>query len=174
MKVTLFGLAGTGTSSTGKAVADKLGLEFLSTGNMFRAQAKELGLTINELDKLSLTDPVYDKMLDQKIADYGKNNDNFIIESRMAWFFVPDSIKIKLHCDFDTRLARVASRDNVSLDDARRLTLEREDAIFDRYARYYGVTDCQADVNFDLVIENTNLPFSEVVDRVIDFIGQQR
>ncbi len=173
MKITLFGLAGTGTSSTGKAVADKLGLEFLSTGNMFRAQAKELGLTINELDKLSLTDPVYDKMLDQKIADYGKNNDNFIIESRMAWFFVPDSIKIKLTCDFDTRLARVASRDNVSLDDARHLTLEREDAIFDRYNRYYGVADCQKDDNFDVVIDNTNLAFPEVVSQVIDFVSKQ-
>ena len=173
MKITLFGLAGTGTSSTGKAVADKLGLEFLSTGNMFRAQAKDLGLTVNELDQKCLTDPVYDKMLDQKIADYGKNNDNFIIESRMAWFFVPDSIKIKLTCDFDTRLGRVANRDNVSLYDARHLTLEREDAIFDRYARYYGVSDFQKDDNFDVMIDNTNLAFAEVVGRVIDFVSKQ-
>lgn len=174
MKITLFGLAGTGTTTTGREIATRLNLEFLSTGNMFRAQAAELGLSINELDKLSQVDPKYDRMLDERIADYGRTHDNFLIESRMAWHFIPDSIKIKLFCDFDTRIARVAARDVMSVEEAHRLTVEREQAIFDRYDRYYGVVDCNNDANFDLVIDTTSAPFELVTKQIIDFISKAR
>jgi len=94
-KITIFGLAGTGTTSAGKMLAEKLGYQFVSSGNMFRDMANENGMTLNEFEEATNKDSKYDDALDQKIKEFGEKNDNFIVESRLAWHFIPDSLKIK-------------------------------------------------------------------------------
>jgi cytidylate kinase len=42
MKITIFGLAGSGTSTIGKLLCEKLGYKFMSSGNIMRSWAKEL------------------------------------------------------------------------------------------------------------------------------------
>jgi len=56
MKITITGLAGVGTSTTGKLLAQKLGCEFMSGGNIFRSYADELDISLNELETKALTD----------------------------------------------------------------------------------------------------------------------
>ena len=55
-------------------------------------------------------DPKYDRAIEDEIKMYGKNN-NFVLESRLGWYSIPDSFKIKITCDFDKRVKRVAERD---------------------------------------------------------------
>ncbi|OGF83055.1 hypothetical protein A3B18_02590 [Candidatus Giovannonibacteria bacterium RIFCSPLOWO2_01_FULL_46_13] len=168
-KITIFGLAGTGTSSTGKMLAEKLGYTFMSSGNMFRKMAEETNHTLKELEELSKKESKYDIELDQKIKKFGEENNNFIVESRLAWYFIPDSLKIKLTCDFDARIERIANREGISAQEAKEHTIHREEAIFERYARYYGITDFSDD-KFDLVINNTDIPLSGVVEKIENFI----
>ena len=48
-KITLSGFAGTGKSTVGKMIQEKLNFEFISIGNYTRNYAKETyGMTINE------------------------------------------------------------------------------------------------------------------------------
>ncbi len=126
VKVTIFGLAATGKSTVSKIVCNDLNLEYMSTGNMFRATAAEKGLSVYEFDSLCKSDSKYDLELDNSVKIYGENNDNFIFESRLAWYFIPDSIKIKLDCDLDVRINRVIERDGGDFEESKRLTLQRE------------------------------------------------
>jgi len=170
MKITIFGLAGTGTTTVGKILAKNLDYEFLSTGNMFRQQAEEMKISLNELEKLGQLDSKYDLALDQKVKTYGEANDNFIFDSRLAWYFIPDSIKIKLACDYDARLERIMSRENKDKKLVEQETEDRLQKINDRYKRYYDIDDYASDTNFDMIIDTTNILAHEVASRVEGYL----
>jgi len=172
-KITIFGLAGTGTSSVGKLLAEKLGYSFVSTGNIFRKKASDLGLSLQKFEELARTDPKYDKELDEEIVAFGKANDNFVVESRLAWFFIPDSVKIKLDCDFDERVRRVSARDGVAFEEGKRLTLIREPADNKRYQEIYGITDIDSEKNFDFTIDTTSIPVREVVEKIVAYLNSR-
>ncbi len=164
MKITIFGLAGTGKTTAGKSLAEMLGYEYKSSGNMFRELAQSKGMTVNELDKASLTTDEYDKWLDEHVESYGKENDNFVFESRLAWHFIPDSFKIRLYCDFDERVQRIAGRENKNIEIAKSETLDREEHIFERYKNYYKIENIDSPENFDLNINTTNTSPKRVLE----------
>jgi cytidylate kinase len=170
-KITIFGLAGTGTSSVGKRLASELSYTYFSSGQLFRQKAESLGMDLYSFDALVKTRPEYDRDLDQTIASFGKTHDNFIVESRLAWYFIPDSIKIKLTCDFDERVRRVARRDNVTFDYARDKTLQREADGVERYAKAYGITDFAPDKIFELVIDSTHTPVKDIVAHIQQYLS---
>ncbi len=170
MKVTIFGLAGTGTSTVGKALAAKLDYKFLSAGDIFRKRASELGLTLPEFHNLAVNDPSVDKECDDEIKSFGENNDNFVVESRLAWHFIPDSIKIKLNTDFDTRISRVAERDWLLFKIAKEHILSREKADNERYQKFYGIHNMEEDEHFDLVIDTSTITPPQIVERIESFL----
>src|SRR3990167_6197859 len=169
-KITIFGLAGTGTTSAGKILASKLGYQFVSSGNMFREMAKENEMTLNEFEEATNRDEKFDNELDQKIKEFGEKNDNFIVESRLAWHFIPESIKVKLICDFDERIKRVATRDKISFKEAREHNEFRDKKIAERYSKYYGIKNFD-DKNFDLVIDTTSIAIPDVVGKISNFLA---
>jgi CMP/dCMP kinase len=172
-KITIFRLAGTGTSSIGRELARQLNYQFLSTGDMFRAKALSLGLSLYEFDKVCVADPSYDRALDEELELYGQENDNFVVESRLAWHFIPDSIKIKIACDFTVRVGRVAKRDGVTFEEARDLTLVREEDGRARYQVNYGIANFGDDNHFDLVVDSTETTVEQVVALICEFIDQR-
>lgn len=169
-KITLFGLAGTGTSSTGKFLAERLGYKFISSGNMFRARAKDLGLSLPEFGSLCENEPEHDKALDQEIKYIGETTDNFVVESRLAWYFIPDSIKIKFTCDFEERSKRLASRDGGTVEEAGEAAKIREQSEVSRYENYYGLKNVGADEDFDLIIDTTSTPTTEIVEQILTYL----
>jgi CMP/dCMP kinase len=172
MKVTIFGLAGVGTSSVGKAVAHNLNYDFRSSGDMFRAKATELGLSLNDFEDKAKKENIFDLELDRMVAEYGRTHDNFVFESRLAWYFIPDSVKIKLACQFDERIRRIAGRDNLSIEEAKKQTVSREAAIAERYKNYYQLSDFSADKNFDVIIDTTFTSLSKVIEEVTEYLQE--
>ncbi len=169
-KITLFGLAGTGTSSMGKILAKRLGYTFMSTGNIFRAKAESLGLSLHQFEELCNENPEHDRALDQEVKNFGENNNNFVIESRLAWYFIPDSTKIKLHCDFPERIGRVAKRDAVTIEEAEKLTTARESFGAQRYKEFYNISDFAPDSAFDISIDTTTTPIEKVAERILNYL----
>ncbi len=96
-----------------------------------------------------------------------------MIESRLAWYFIPDSVKIKLHCDFVERIKRVAKRDGVSIDDAQGLTLAREAFGAQRYKDFYNIHDFAPDSAFDLCIDTTTTPIEKVMERIQSYLEEK-
>lgn len=161
-------MAGVGKGTTAKLLAEKLGWEALSGGDAFRAMAKEEGMTLQEFEEVSKTDERFDIKLDKWIEDYGKKNENFVFESRLAWHFIPDSFKIKLVCEDDERFRRIQEREEKSIERIKEETEHREQAIRERYEKYYRLTNWSDDANFDLIVDTTHTPPDGVVQKILD------
>lgn len=170
-KITIFGLAGVGTSTVGKALAERLGYKFVSSGGIFRKKAADMGLELHKLQALAEKDDKFDKELDKEIEKFGKENDDFVVESRLAWFFIPDSIKIKLFCEFNERVRRVAERDKIPVAEAGKRVASRENTDSLRYKNFYGINDINDDGHFDLVIDTNAITPQEIVNRIAVFMG---
>ena len=174
MKITIFGNPGTGKSTVGKLLASQLGLEFNSSGNMFRGMAAELGITVEELDVRSQHDSQYDNKLDKMVAEYGKTHDNFIFESRMAWHFIPDSIKLALVCEENEAARRVAEREGISQERAKENNSLRLATYAKRYPVHYpGVHYPPTAEDFDLTIDATTISPDEIVEQIIAFLKEK-
>ncbi len=170
-KITIFGLAGSGKTTVGKIISEKLNYEFMSTGNIFRQMAKDNNMELNEFEDFTKGDEKYDRELDEvRVTEYGKNNKDFVMESRLAWHFIPDSIKIRLHCDDAERMRRVAERENKTIEKAKEETEHRENTIFEKYKTLYDIDDINDPNNFDLNINTTHNDASKVSEMILEFV----
>lgn len=167
-KITIFGLAGTGTTTAAKEVCKILNYDFIYAGGIFREKAKSLGLDLYQFEQLVSRDPSYDRELDADMAKYGREHDNFIADGWLAWYFIPDSFKIKLTCGQETRLKRIVKRDGVSYEEAKAKTEFRESEHLIRYKEVYGIDNYYIDDRyFDLVIDTTDNPPERVAEQII-------
>lgn len=166
-KITIYGLAGTGKSSVARLLAEKLHIPNISIGGLIREKAKELGVTLAEFKEMRKKDPEYDFYADKYIQEYGKTHDDFVVESRLSWYFVPDSFKVKLACDFDERIRRISKRDGKSIEEQEKITLYREKTDADLYMNLYGIEDMNTDDHFDLILNSTSMGEEEIADKII-------
>lgn len=175
MKITIFGMAGTGTSSTGKMLAEKLNYPFISGGDIARMTAEELGMTLNQIDMLSKTEKKYDLMRDERLREFGNTNPNFVMDARLGWYNVPDSLKIKLFCSNEVRIKRIMIRENKSIEQVTKETIEREGAIRERFKAYYDLDfDYETrDEVFDLVIDTGLHNLEEVIKLSLELVASK-
>ena len=152
-KITISGLVGSGTSSLAKALGN-FGFEYKSTGDFFKALASENKMTPADFADYCKAHPKYDRMVDEETARYGRSHDSFALDSRLAWHFIPDSLKVKLYCDLNTRAARILSREGGNIETIREDTKRRDESDRLRYLELYGIEDFNADENFDLVLDS--------------------
>ena len=175
MKITIFGLAGTGTSTIGKLLAKKLNYKFKSSGNMIREIAKQRNQTIYEFEKEIISDSnfKFDIQLDNKIEEFGRNNKEFILESRLAWHFIPDSFKIKLTCDKEESYKRITKRENIPINKAKKKTIQRANGIIERYSKVYPhIQFPPQDEKFNIIIDTTKISPEEIVSKIMQKINQ--
>ena len=173
MKITIFGLAWSWTSTSWKNLSEALGYTFMSSWNIMRDWAKEAWYeTLYEFeDKKAKLDKNFDLKLDQKVKEYWENNDDFIFESRLAWSFIPDSFKIYLHCDESERYRRIHNREWWDLNEIINLNTKRESELITRYKEVYPDIDFPPkEDTFDLFIDWTNLSKEEVLNLILEKI----
>ncbi len=175
--ITICGMLGSGKSTAAKRVAAALGFPHYSAGDFMRAMAAERGVTIVELNVLAENDPAVDKEIDAKQKAFMDANDNFVIDSRIGWFFAPDSFKVFLDLDLDTAGERIfgdiqakkAERKeemSESLEAVKTRLAERLASEKERYNKYYDIENYQDAKHFDLVID-TKANGIEDVERLI-------
>lgn len=180
MKITLGGLGGTGTSTVGRMLAQELGYEFMSGGNMFRQAAAEHGMTMEEFDAYSKENPDVrvDELLDEKMKKYGQEHDNFVLESKLGWWQVPDSLKILFVADLDERARRIMgdtddNRKAYVKDDfetTKRKTVERNEVHRLRIKEMYGIEDMFDPIHYDEVVDTTKGDQQKVLQDVLEIV----
>jgi cytidylate kinase len=141
MLITVSGPPGSGKSTTAADLAEAFDLEHVSGGDIFRALAAERDLSPVEFNELAEEDPQIDRDLDRRLYDIAAERDDVVLESRLAGWLAGDAADFRLWLDapVDVRAARIADREEKSVETARTETLRRETSEAKRYREYYDI-----------------------------------
>src|SRR3989344_1182249 len=93
--ITICGLPGSGKSSTATGVANELGYKHFSSGDLFRTIARERGVSIEQINKTAELEQEIDHAVDERLRQM-VNDDQLVIDSRMAFHWMPKSFKVFL------------------------------------------------------------------------------
>lgn len=176
MIITISGAGGSGKSTIAKKLAEKLGWSRYYIGGIRREKAKKRGMTLAEYNKLGETDPSTDIEVDEYQKKLGEKKDNFIMEGRTSWYFIPNSFKIYLDVDEKEGAKRVFKElrgKHKRNEDKKLNTFEnvlkslraRKKSDIKRYKKYYNINAYDVK-NYDYILNTTNLNKNEVFKTV--------
>ncbi len=175
MIISFSGAPGAGKTTVAKKLAKKLDFPRYYIGGLRRQKAKEKGMTLEEYNKLGEVDPSTDLEVDKYQEELGKKEDDFIIEGRTSWYFIPHSLKIYLDVDPDVGAIRIKNdlKENndrneggvKSLEEVKKGIKERMRSDRKRYEKYFGI-DVYNRENYDIVIDTTRISPEEVFEKV--------
>ena len=148
-----------------------------------REMAMEKGMTLMELNTFSETDGgKVDAILDERQKKLGQERDNFIIDARLAWHFIPQSFKVYLTVDEMVGASRIVGDSSnplrhstdvhASIEEAMNTTRARRESESKRYLSLYQVDNHDLS-HYDLVIDTTNTTPTEVVQKILDAMTQK-
>jgi predicted cytidylate kinase len=158
--ITIAGSLGSGKSSTAKAVASTLGFRHFSSGDLFRQLAVARGESIEAMNISAEVQRDIDLKVDSLLQEMYRTDEKLVIDSRMAWHWMPLSFKVFLVVDPDTAAERIfshlqeegrMSEDATSVQEVRKSIDRRFASEQKRYAALYGVNATDP-LNFDVVI----------------------
>ncbi len=179
MIISLSGNQGSGKSTLAQKLAVALGWKRYYIGGLRREAAQRRGLTLAEYNQLGETDPQTDLEVDEYQKKLGETEDNFIIEGRTSWYFIPHSLKIFLKVDELEGARRILEeqrqgedKNMSSLEDVLASVRKRQESDHKRYQKYFGI-DAYNPANFDYIIDTTKLSEQEVFDEVYRIIKER-
>lgn len=178
MIITISGTPGSGKSTVAKAIAKELNLQHYSAGDFMREMAESQGISLMELTRQAGKDVSIDKEIDDRTKHLALKDD-FVIDSRLAFHFIPKAVKIFLKADL-TVAAQRTWKDITSQKRHTEQQLKSEKEVYDsivkrqqseikRFKDYYGVDFLNAK-NYNLVLDTTNLTIEESIKKVLEFV----
>ena len=173
--ITISGAPGSGKSAVAEELARRLSLRHYSIGDLRRRIARERGMTIDEYNRLGETTDETDREPDEYQARLGRDEDGFVIDSRLGFHFIPHSFKVRLDVEERVGAERIlgaqrsdaqAERPRESLEAILRANQQREESDRSRYQMYYGIT-YEDDDQYDLILDTTDKSIAKVVDCIV-------
>ena len=164
--ITLGGLPGSGKSTIKRMLAEHFGYTMFSTGDFVREMAADRNMTLEEFNELVLHDRSIDEHIDERLMQIEAHGDHYVIDSHLAYHFVPSGFSVFLHVTNETSAMRIfndaqsptrqKSGDVMStLEEALERTQKRINNHTERYLQHYGINPYD-ETHYDLVI-NTEL-----------------
>jgi len=176
MIITITGYPGSGKSTLGKGIAKALGLKHYSAGDFWREIAKEKGLTPTELNRLAEKDKSIDRMVDERTVQLAKKERDFVMDSRLAWHFIPNSLKIFVKVDLKKAAARVFKdmrqdeKEHSSLQKTFENLVKRKSLEVERWKTVYDL-DYLDEKNYDIVVDTSGSGIEETREKVLKEIS---
>jgi CMP/dCMP kinase len=168
--VTIGGPPGSGKSTAGRLVAERLRLGYRSAGELFRAEGRRRGMDVEAFGQYAEAHPEVDRGLDdamQALATPGHLLEGRIQGALCRRNGVPVHYVV-ITATEDERVRRVARRDGQSLAEARVRVERREASERDRYRRLYAI-DLDREVP-DLTVDSTAQPAHDVAQAIVAFV----
>lgn len=172
-KMTISGDIGSGKSAVGRLLKADLGVHIYSTGTIQREIAARLGMTTLELNRYAETHPEIDDEIDATSIALGQRDESFLIDSRIAWHFIPHAFKVYLRVDTSVAAQRIfgdtgrTSEAYANVEEAERDIVARRRSEIERFRELYGI-DLGDMSNYDLVVDTTERTPEEVARVVLD------
>lgn len=178
--ITIAGRPGSGKSTAAQGVAKKLGWQHFSSGDLFRAISKEQGVDVLQANLSAETEkeiPKIDYLVDERLRQIGKTETRIVIDSRMAWHWMPDSFKVFLDLDLETAAERILNKmtperieaEHIPNDSKNyaKVLQKRLDSEARRYKKIYNVNPYNTN-NYDLVINTTSNNPVQVIELILE------
>jgi cytidylate kinase len=161
--ITLSGKPGSGKSSTADRVAEMLGYTRYSSGESVRKVTHEQKITLGEFNARAEQNPEMDHQIDEELRKLREHSD-IVIDSRLGFYWIPESFKVYLDLDNDVAMARIFKDANfntersgsgeggTSMDEVMDQVETRMRSERLRFKKLYGVNPYSIE-HFDLVID---------------------
>ncbi|MBP5161255.1 MAG: cytidylate kinase family protein [Alphaproteobacteria bacterium] len=170
--ITITGELGSGKSTVAKLVAQHFGFATFSTGDAQRLLAEQRHMTTLQLNQLSMTDKSIDYQIDSQFEKLAKEKTPYVVDSRLAFHFLPTSFKVMLTVDPQVGAERIMQANRSSekayttVQDCLESNTKRRQMEQKRFMELYQV-DISDKNNFDLVIDTTDKTPEDIAKSII-------
>jgi len=144
-----------------------------------REMAAERGLSILELSRSAEERDSIDSEIDARTVRLAEESDDFVMDARLGWHFIPASVKVFLEVSPETAARRIyearrgSEHENITLADTLTAIESRTDSERRRYLTYYGLDYTDPD-QFDLVIDTSDKTIDRVVEEILGHVDALR
>ncbi len=170
--LTVSGLIGSGKTTVCRQIEKITGWRFVSAGTILRKMAEDQGVSVIELNERAKSDASIDKQIDDSLIALNESTEPLIVDSRLAWHFIPRGYKIHLVVDKEIAAQRVFSADRrdetyPNAGAAYAANAQRQQIENERFQQYYGI-DCNRWENYDLILDSGTLAPTELATRALE------
>lgn len=169
--ITLAGHHGSGRTTNAKLLAESFGLRYISTGMLFRERAEELGVSLEEMNRIAAKDREFDNWLDNRTKEESMKRGIVIDANLSAWMAEDPDLRVYVTCPFEDRVKRIADREGREYADVEQETCAREELELKRYKEYYDV-DIDDLTVYDIIL-NTGIFSIEASARILKNIVEE-
>ncbi len=171
MRITISGHIGSGKTTVSNILGGLTGYQVYSGGFFFRRMAKEMGISLEELNLISEEDSSTDFKLNELIEQFIRDHDEIIVESRLAgWISYNAKIpvyRVFLEGSLETRVRRVASRENqADMMEKVRIREQSEDKRFKSFFNF----DMDDKSIYDTVINTEEGSAEEIANKIYKLV----
>jgi len=183
--VTISGTPGSGKSTIAQNLTKIFNGQRVYVGGIRRQLAKDMKMTLAELNQYGLTHPETDVDVDKKAAQKARQLAKkfpVIVEGRTQFHFLPESIKLYIKADLEegakriwlslqkpaNKIKRNEAKIN-SLVELKKTIFSREKNDLKRYKKYYNL-DHTNEAHYDFILDTTPINARQATKKVVDFI----
>lgn len=173
MIITITGKPCSGKGTVGKLFCNKYNFEYICTGDMFRKLSQEMSKTITSIQEDESV-KIIDAQIDGYIENLGKEklNENILIDSRLAWHFIPNSFKVFIDVDWDIAGERLVQANRPTeqysnVNEAISALQHRWKIENDRYTELYSTNNLDTK-QYNLYLSSNNKTPEELCDIIFD------
>lgn len=170
--ITISGSPASGKSTVKRLLNEELSYESYSIGDIVERLARQSGYDDEEEFYRVNAGGKLDKDLDDYQKDLGEQKDKFVLDSRLGFYFVPQSFRIFLSCEEHeaARRSHKSKKDQpnyASVERTRETIRDRQMVEKENYAKIYGIPDFHLPFHYDLVVDTTNKKPSEIAEKIL-------
>ena len=170
MLITISGLPGSGKTTVARLVAAALRLEHVYAGNIFRRQAEEAGLTLQEYVRRAETDRTIDQQLDDRMRERARAG-NAVLEGRLAAAMAGEAemaaLRVFLDASEAVRADRITNREGGATLERLQEIQAREASDRQWYRDIYGV-DYHDHRLYDVVVETDRRTPENLAEEIVE------
>lgn len=163
--ITIAGKICTGKSTVRHYLENALGWHGLSTGELFRAYAREHNLQLEKAEEQDKIGREVDTMIQQKL----RNEQHLVIDTWINGVLsagLPDVGKVLLICNDKVRIQRFMTREKVPFNEAKKRIAARENALLTKLSAMYDIDDILDPRHYNIVVDTSRI-FAEEAGNII-------
>ncbi len=172
--ISITGDLGSGKSTVAQILSERLNYEYFSTGSMQRKIAEGKGMNTLELNYFSEQNSDIDDYIDGFLKKINESEVQYVLDSRLAWHFVPTSFKVYITVQPMVAAQRISEREmrkgDPVLEQPEQIAaalIERQQVEVRRFKSLYNI-DISDKNNYDLVLDSSVCNVEEIVTKILE------